>query len=100
MPSALYTMRPTHQQSLKLLCPTVKEEMHLQEFTSFDVDLSRLKVTQNVALYPPHHVTYAPAKYEAATFNGLLKKIHLWSQDYTKRCPVPSQSCDLYTCKK
>ena len=29
-----------------------------------------VKVTQNVAQYPRHHVTYAPAKFDAATFNG------------------------------
>ena len=34
----------------------VKEEMHLQEITLFDLDLG-VKVTQNVAQYPLHHVT-------------------------------------------
>ena len=29
------------------------------------------KVTQNVAQYPRHHVTYAPAKFEVATSNSL-----------------------------
>ena len=41
--------------------------MHLQENTLFDLDL---KVTQNVAKYPLHHVTYAPAKFEVATTNS------------------------------
>ena len=36
--------------------------MHLQE---------RVKVTQNVAKYPLHHVTYASTKFEVATANGL-----------------------------
>ena len=53
-------------QSLKLLCPTVNE-MHLQENTLFDLDLG---VTLKGAQYPLHHVTYAPAKFEVAMFNG------------------------------
>ena len=28
-------------------------------------------VTQNVARYPPHNMTYTPAKFEAATSNSL-----------------------------
>ena len=47
--------------------------MHLQENTLYDLDLCVLdllvKVTQNVAQYPLHHVTYAPAKFEVATKN-------------------------------
>ena len=35
-----------------------------QENTLFDLDL---KVTQDVAKYPLHHVTYTPAKFEVAT---------------------------------
>ena len=30
-----------------------------------------LEVTQNIAQYPLHHVTYAPAKFEVAMSNGL-----------------------------
>ena len=41
--------------------PMVKEKMHLQENTLFDLDLG-VKVTLNVAKYPQHHVTYAHAK--------------------------------------
>ena len=37
---------------------------------TFDVDLG-VKVTQNVAEYPLHHVTYSPTKFEVATSNGL-----------------------------
>ena len=44
-----------HQQSLMLLHPMVKKKMHLQENTLFDIDLG-VKVTQNVAQYPRHHV--------------------------------------------
>ena len=46
--------------------------MHLQENTLFDLDI---KVTQNIAQHPLHHVTYAPVNFEVATTNGLgLKK--------------------------
>ena len=57
-----------HLQCLKLLRPTVKEQMHLQENTVFDLGV---KVTQDVAQYFLHYVTYAPAKFEFATSNGL-----------------------------
>ena len=39
-------------------------------FFTFDLDL-KVMVTQNVAQYPPHNVTYAPAKFAVATSNGL-----------------------------
>ena len=39
-----------HLQSLKLICSTIKEEMRY---------------------CPPHHMTYAPAKFEVASFYGL-----------------------------
>ena len=44
--STLYIMRLIHQQGLRELRPTVKEEMHLQEKTlsTFDLDLG-VKVT-------------------------------------------------------
>ena len=44
--------------------------MHLQENSIFDLDLG-VKVTQNVAQYPLHHVTYSTTKFEVATSNGL-----------------------------
>ena len=44
--------------------------MHLQENTLVDLDLG-LKVTQNVAQYPLHHVSYAATKFEVVTFNKL-----------------------------
>ena len=31
----------------------------------------KVKVTQNVAQFPLHHVSYAPAKFAVATSNGL-----------------------------
>ena len=57
-----------HQQSLMLLHPTVKEKMHLQKNTLFDLGV---KVTGNVAQCPLHHVTYAPTNFEVATSKGL-----------------------------
>ena len=42
--------------------------MHLQENSIFDLDLG-VKVTQNVAQYPLHHVTYSATKFEVATSN-------------------------------
>ena len=36
----------------------------------FDLDLG-VKVTQNIAQYPLHHVTYSATKFEFATSKGL-----------------------------
>ena len=58
------------QQSLILLHPTVKENIHLQENTLFDLDL-RVKVTRNVAKCPLHNVTYAPTEFEVTTCKAL-----------------------------
>ena len=46
-----------------------------------------LKVTRNVAKYPLHFVTYAPAKFEVAMSNG-YKKINYLNFGHTKRCLV------------
>ena len=48
----------------------VKEEMHLQVNTFYDLDLL-VEVTQNVVQCPPNHMTYAPAKFEVAMSNSL-----------------------------
>ena len=48
----------------------VKQEMHLQENTFYDLVLE-VKVTQNVVQYPPNYMTYAPAKFAVATSNSL-----------------------------
>ena len=58
-----------HLQSLKMLCPKVKEEMHFQENILFDLDLW-VKVTGYVAQYPLPYGTYAPVKFEVNTSNG------------------------------
>ena len=44
--------------------------MHIQENSIFDFDLG-VKVTQNVAQYPLHPVTYSATKFEVATSNRL-----------------------------
>ena len=59
-----------HQQSLILLHSTVKEKMHLQENTLFNLDL-QVKVTQNVVQCPLHHVTYAPTEFEVTKSKAL-----------------------------
>ena len=59
-----------HLQSLKLLRQKLKEEKHLQENSIFDLDLG-VKVTQNVAQYPLHYVTFSATKFEVATSKGL-----------------------------
>ena len=46
----------------------VKEKIHLQENPLFDLGV---KVTQNIAQYPLHHVTYSAAKFEVAMYTGL-----------------------------
>ena len=56
---APFIMWPMNLQSLELLRPMAKE-MHYQENTLFDLNpkVKGVKVTQNVAQYPQHHVTY------------------------------------------
>ena len=46
--------------------------VHHRKYPLFyhDFDLG-VKVTQNVAQYPLHHVTYAPAKFEVVMSKGL-----------------------------
>ena len=58
-------------QSLKLLRPMVKK-MHLQKNTLFDLDpkVKGVKFARNLAQYPQHHVTYAPAKSDVAISHG------------------------------
>ena len=51
--------------------------MHLHEKTVFDLGV---RVTQDVARYTLHHVTYSHAKFEVATSNGL------GVDAFTKKC--------------
>ena len=73
LPSTFDIMWPMQQQSLILLHPTVKEKMHLQENTLFDLDL----VTWNVAQYPLHNVTYSDAQTDRRTTDRLWYKINI-----------------------
>ena len=57
------------RQSLQLLRQTVWEEMHLHEIALFDLEIG-VKVTQDVAKYPLHHVTYSDTKFEISTSDG------------------------------
>ena len=82
----------------------------LGENALFDIDL-RVKVTQNVAHCPLHHVTYAPTEFGVTTSKALggeafIKKIQyltfdldLGGQGHTTCCPIPSTSCDLSSYK-
>ena len=49
--------------------PKLEEYMHLQEMKVLSCNW--VKVTQDVAQYPLHHVTYAPTKFEVVTSKGL-----------------------------
>ena len=59
-----------HLQSLKLLCPTVKEKMHLQEMNYLTLTFGS-RSHETLYRIPLHHVPYAPAKFEDATSNSL-----------------------------
>ena len=48
------------------------------------------KVTQYVAKYPPHHMTYAPAKFEVATSNGLREDTITINMTDTKKDNGPT----------
>ena len=61
--------------------------MHSQENLLFDLGSrshemlpSRVKVTQNVAKYPQHLVTYSGIKFEVATSSGLV------ADAFTRKC--------------
>ena len=56
-------------------------------YLTFDLDLG-VKVSQNVAEYPWHHVTYAQAKFEVATSKSLwvdafTRKYIIWPLTFT-----------------
>ena len=57
LPSTLYIMSSMHLQSLKLLCPRVREKMHLQENTLYDLDLGKMLPS----------MTYAPQGWAVET---------------------------------
>ena len=47
------------------------KKMHYQEKAFFDLapNVKGVKITRNVAQFPRHHVTYATAKFDVATFH-------------------------------
>ena len=52
------------------------------QYLTFDIDLG-VKITQNVAQYPLHHVTYSATKFEVAMSNSLggdtfTRKYNIW----------------------
>ena len=65
-----------HMHNLKLLRRTVWE-VHLQENKFLDLGV---KVTQNVAQYPLHYVTYAAAKF------GVVMSYGLGGDAFTRKC--------------
>ena len=58
--------------------------MHLHEIALFDLEIG-VKVTQDVAKYPLHHVTYSDTKFEVSTSDSLggdaFTKIHILTVD-------------------
>ena len=77
--------------------------MHLLVNALFDLELG-VKVTQNFAKCPLHHVTYGPAKFEVATSNGLGSLggdtfFDLLRVKVKQNGPSTLSSCDLCTCK-
>ena len=75
-------LRNWQQRKSKYTCSILIIKLHhcstRYHFITFDLDLG-VMVTQHVVQYPPHHMTYAPAKFEVATSNGLgdaFTKIH------------------------
>ena len=75
--------------------------MHLQENTLFDLAL-RVKVIQNVAQCPLHHMTCAHTEFEVTTSKGLGGEVFTRKfngQCHTKCCQVPSTPCDISSYK-
>ena len=87
-------------QSLKLLRPTVEEELQLQKihYVSFDFDLGGVKVTRNIAQYPLHHVTYTPAKFEVLSPTVYL--IYKKRDRRTDSCKIPKTSPETHLVKQ
>ena len=80
-----------HIQSLKLICPIILEELHLQDNNLFDLGV---KAIRNVSKYPLYLVNHAPAKSEEIHLQeNTLFDPRPRSQDHTKRCQSISQVC-------
>ena len=61
--------RKQNENKIKLEQQSMVNHRKYPLFFTCDLYLG-VKVTQNVAQSPLHHVTYAPAKFEVATSNG------------------------------
>ena len=89
LPSALYIMWPMHLQSLKLLLQTIKEEMHLQENSLFDLwpwGQGRTKYCTVSSKWCD--LFSSDTKFEVATSNSLrrdtfTRKYIIWSLTFT-----------------
>ena len=68
LPSTLYIMSSIHLQFWNYYVQRLRRRCTYKKI--YDLDLG-VKVSQNVAQCPPHYMTYAFAKFEAATSNSL-----------------------------
>ena len=63
-----------HLQNLKLRNIVLFRRRHIYKkvhYCTFNLDLRLRTNMKNIAQYPLHHMTYAPAKFEVAMSNGL-----------------------------
>ena len=101
-PSILYIIWPMHLQSLKLLCPTLYEEMHLQEIFDFlgQGHMKTLPATSCELWTSKVWCCYNPRLRRRDAFT---RKYIIWpwpwGQGHRKCCPMPHTSCDLCTYK-
>ena len=81
--------------------------MNLHKNMLFDLGLD-VKLTQDVAQYTLHHVTYSDTNFEVAMSNGLGGDVFTskyiiwhwpWGQGHIKYYPVSLTSCDLFRYK-
>ena len=75
--------------------------MHYQKNILFDIEpkIKGVKVTRNVAQYPPHHMSYAAEKFDVAASHGLWEDAFTvkyiiwlwhWGQGHTVKSPNDS----------
>ena len=101
--STLHIMWPMHLRSLKLLCPMVKEKMHLQEIHYLTLTLgssSHEVLPSTLDIMWPMHMQnlklLLPKVYkEMRLQENKLSDPWPWGQGHTKCHPVPFTSCDL-----
>ena len=71
LPSTLVIMSPMYLQNLKLPHPTVKRRCIYKKVHYLTLTLVSTTHIMLPSTPDPQYVTYAPAKFEAATSNGL-----------------------------